>query len=364
MDAIAAEAIASLTTAMSSLLPSPPTPALAPALMVTPVKVAPAGIGGYVGHHPDPQGDVLGRRVTARVIMSVPAANATALDDEVERITQSVLTTGRGELAQLGILKLSLLELGPRPPAPSGGPPTAPRRDVTFDVLYEFLKFPEAAGGALQTVTLDIESAFGNEPRTLINGAFVANPLADFDTIDDPAATQASPSNWSYNAALEAVVQTSAINGGTTNSAAPDKPGSYLMLRASPTRPLVRDLSVAASLDATAPGAVGLVFRFVDVSNFYYVILDSRNGFRRIGKKVGGTFAALEQGGLDASTGFTLNTLMRVRLIAEGLQFRLVLDGETVLEAADADLTNAGRVGFFVHNCTGARFFDFTLLQL
>jgi hypothetical protein len=55
---------------------------------------------------------------------------------------------------------------------------------------------------------------------------------------------------------------------------------------------------------------------------------------------------------------------MRVRLIAEGLQFRLVLDGETVLEAADADLTNAGRVGFFVHNCTGARFFDFTLLQL
>lgn len=364
MDAIAAEAIASLTTAMSSLLPSPPTPALAPALMVTPVKVAPAGIGGYVGHHPDPQGDVLGRRVTARVIMSVPAANATALDDEVERVTQSVLTAARGELAQLGILKLSLLELGPRPPASSGGPPTAPRRDVTFDVLYEFLKLPEAAGGALQTVSLDIESAFGSEPRTLINGAFVANPLADFDTIDDPAATQASPSNWSYSAALEAVLQTSAIRGGTTNSAAPDKPGSYLMLRASPSRPLVRDLSVAASLDVTAIGAVGFVFRFIDVGNFYYAVLDSRNGFRRIGKKVGGTFAAMQQGGLDASSGFTLNTLMRVRLVAEGSQFRLVVDGETVLEAADDELNDAGRVGFFVHNCPGARFFDFTLLQL
>jgi hypothetical protein len=40
------------------------------------------------------------------------------------------------------------------------------------------------------------------------------------------------------------------------------------------------------------------------------------------------------------------------------------VDGETVLEAADDELDAAGRVGFFVHNCTGARFFDFTLLQL
>jgi hypothetical protein len=35
-----------------------------------------------------------------------------------------------------------------------------------------------------------------------------------------------------------------------------------------------------------------------------------------------------------------------------------------VLEGADDELDDAGRVGFFVHNNTGARFFDFTLLQL
>lgn len=333
-------------------------------MLVTPVKISPTGIGGYVGHHPDPHGDVLGRRITARVTMSVAAASVATLDDEVQRVAQTVLSAARRELALLGILKLSLLELGPRPATGGGGPPTTPRRDVAFDVLYEFLKLPEAAGGVIQTIPLDIEAALSaNEPRTLLSGPFVADPLANFDTIDDPAATTAGPSSWSFDAALQGVRQTSAIRGGP-NAAEPNQPGTYLVLRATPARPVVRDFSLAASMDATVIGGIGFVFRFSDVDNFYYALLDSRTGFRRIGKKVGGTFAALQQGGLDDSAGFQINTLMRVRLVAEGAAFRLLVDGETVLEAQDDELTSAGRVGLMVRHCTGARFFDFTLLLL
>jgi hypothetical protein len=117
-------------------------------------------------------------------------------------------------------------------------------------------------------------------------------------------------------------------------------------------------------MDATAIGGLGFVFRFSDVDNFYYALLDSRAGFRRIGKKVGGSFAALQQGGLDDGAGFQTDTLMRVRLVAEGAAIRLLLDGEVALEAQDVELTSAGRVGFMVRHNTGARFFDFTLLLL
>jgi hypothetical protein len=333
-------------------------------MLVTPVKISPAGIGGYVGHHSDPHGDVLGRRITARVNMSVAAASAATLDAEVQRVTHTVLSAARRELAQLGILKLSLLEVGPRPAVTTGGPPTTPRRDVAFDVLYEFLKLPESAGGVIQTIPLDIESALSaNEPRMLLSGPFVADPLANFDIIDDPAATTAAPSSWSFDAVLQGIRQTSAIRGGP-DTAAPNQPGTYLLLRATPARPLVRDFSLAASMDATVIGGIGFVFRFSDVDNFYYALLDSRTGFRRIGKKIGGAFAALQQGGLDDSAGFQVDTLMRVRLVAEGAAFRLLIDGEVALEAQDDQLTSAGRVGLMVRHCAGARFFDFTLLLL
>jgi hypothetical protein len=347
---------------MTSLLPPPPSPALTPSLMVTPVKIAPAGIGGFVGLHPDPQGDVLGRRVTARVTVDVPASNAASLDATVTQVTQRVLSAARSELAQLGILRLSLFELGPRPVPSTTGPAVTPRRDVSFDVLFEFLKPPDAPMGIIQSIPLDIESSFLSEPLTVMSGAFVANPLADFEVFDDPAALTSAPSSWSFDATLQAVLQTSAIRGGP-NSSAPEKPGTYLVLRSTPTRPVLGNLSMAATLDSIPSGGIGFVFRFVDVNNFYYALLDSETGFRRMGKKVVGNFAALQEGGLDALVGFSPNTLMRLRLVAEGSVFRLLLDGETVLEGSDNELS-AGRAGFMVRNCSGARFFDFTLLRL
>lgn len=364
VDAIAVEALANLTTVMSSLLPPPPAPTLAPALLITPVRVSPTGIGGYVGAHPSPQGDVFGRRITARVQLSVPGSDATALDDTVEQITQAVLARDRAELAQLGILKLSLFELGPRPTPPAPGPPTQPRRELSFDVLYEFLKLPEEDGGVIGTIPIDIEAGLlSDAPLTLISGPFVVDPLPQFDVVDDPDAGTAAPSDWNWDAVLEGVVQTSAIRGGA-ESTAPNKPGTALLLRTTPARPVARNISMAATMDATAEGGIGFVFRFIDADNFYYALLDSRTGFRRIGRKVAGVFGALDEGGLDATTGFDIDRLMRVRLLAQGPSFRLIIDGETVLEGSDTTLDEAGRAGFLVRNCTGARFFDLHISML
>ncbi len=364
VDAIAVEAVASLTTALTSLLPAPPAdPALAPSILVTPLRIMPTGLGGFAGLHPEPQGEVLGRRVSARVTVRVAAANDAALDGVVRQVTQAVMTTGRDELAQLGFLKLGILQLGERPTRPAG-PPAPLRRDVDFDVLYEFLKLPEDTGGIIQAIPLDIDATLSsNDPRVLMRGPFLANTLNAFDVIDDAAAGTGAPSAWTFDAAEQAIRQSADIRGGT-DAATPNKPGTYLVLRSTPLRRPVRDFSLAAELRSSAVGGIGFVFRFQDVNNFHFALLDSRTGFRLLAKKVAGAFESLTEGGLDAAAGFTVGALMRLRLVAQADVFRLVLDGETILEGRDNTPALAGRVGFLTRHCTGARFFDLELVEL
>jgi hypothetical protein len=83
-----------------------------------------------------------------------------------------------------------------------------------------------------------------------------------------------------------------------------------------------------------------------------------------MGRKVAGAFAALAEGGLDDSAGFPTGSPIRLRLLVQGDVFVLRLDGAIVLEGRDASLAAPGRVGFLTRNCTGARFYDCTLLRL
>lgn len=241
-------------------------------------------------------------------------------------------TTGRDELARLGFLKLAFLELGNRP-VPAPGPPTPLRREIAFDVLYEFLKIPEEAGGVIETIPLDLDTTLSaNDPRVLLRGPFLAASLNLFDVVDDPAATTTAPSAWSFDETEQAIRQTADIRGGT-NAATPNKPGTYFLLRTTPVRRPVRDFSLAAEMMSSSQGGIGFVFRYPDTDNFHFALLDSRTGFRLIARKQAGTFEPLPDGGLDDTVGFSTGALTRVRLVAQDDQFRLVLDGETVLEA-------------------------------
>jgi hypothetical protein len=334
-------------------------------LLVTPVRVSPTGLGGFAGLHPEPQGEIFGRRVRARVTVTVAASSVNGIDAAMANVTRAVLSTARSELAQLGIHKLATAELGPRPAqVQGGGPQAAARRDVIFDVDYEFLKLPEETGGLIQTIPLDLDATLAsNDPRVLVSGPFPPNALDRFEVVDDPAATTTAPSSWGFDATESAIVQTAAIRGGT-NTPTPNKPGTLLLLRPSPVRLPVRDFSLAGEMLSTAQGGIGFVFRYIDVDNYSFALLDSRTGFRRIAKKSGGSFVAMADGGLDTDAGFGLGELMRVRLVAQAGAIRMLIDGATVLEARDDGPFEAGRVGLMTRHCTGGRFYDLTLLAL
>lgn len=360
MDALAVEALAQLTTAMTSLLPPPPGPGLQPSVLVTPVRIVPTGLGGLAGTSAAPLGDVLGRRVEAKVSVMVPAADDAGLDGAVAGVTQAVLAADRADLGLLGILQLSLDGLGPRPVRVSGGPPPAPKREVEFAVLYEFLKPPVAGGDAITEIPVDVAQSRTDGARVVVRGAFTAASLAEYDVVDDPAATQSAPSAWAFDAAQEALVQSTRIRGGT-GTATPRKPGTYLVLKVTPTRPVLADFSLASEVRSSADGGLGFVFRYQGPDDFYFVLLDSAGGYRIMGRKAAGSFRSLDTGGLDAAASFTVGALMRLRLEVEGSVFRLYLDGAEVLVGEDANLGAPGRVGLMTRANDGAAFFDLTL---
>jgi hypothetical protein len=143
MNTITNEPIDALAAAIRSLLPEVADPAVRPGLMVNPLWVVPTGLGGFVGMSADPQGQILGRRLEATVEVIAKALNAEALSEAVTTVTRALLSADRATLLELGLLNVTLDEVGPK--VALGAPGSITERALTFRVLFEFLKQPEEA---------------------------------------------------------------------------------------------------------------------------------------------------------------------------------------------------------------------------
>ncbi|HEX6071219.1 MAG TPA: hypothetical protein VFZ18_15405 [Longimicrobiaceae bacterium] len=348
---------------METLLPVAPDPELQATLAVVPLRVTPTGIGGFVGINADPIGDVVGRRLHARVDVTVRADDLDNLPSAVADVSRAVLGASAAELRGQGILKVSLDETGESTVTGQGNNQLA-RRELGFTVLFEHLQLPEEGEGVIETVPLMIDAGSTEEGgRTLLSSRFMEGSLAWFEVFDDPLATQFGPSVWEYVDAERRIQQTSNIQGGSFDIN-PNKPGTYLVLRDRPGMTTPRDFVLGTELSSDDTDALGFVFRFMDVDNFYFMLLDDRRDYRMIGRKVDGAFQALEPAAVDPRPGFVPGEIRSVRLAVQGDAFRLHLDGELVLEAADATLPGPGRVGFMCRANTSAFFHRIDLVAL
>jgi len=357
MDPLAEQAFTGLATALGSLLPPPPAPALAPGLTVNPVRIRPTGLGGYVGPHADPDGDVVGRFLEARALVEVKATSLDGLDAAVGTITRALVGARRQRGEARGILRLELDELGDKTPPPK--PNTNATQAVTFSVAYEFLKEPDADSGVIAEIPLDLDLTGANEPRVVVASTFEVDPLDEFEVVDDPLATANAPSQWSYSAAERRIEQASAIGGGSTAVNA-NKPGTYLVLRETPSRPPVHDLILRTELASGSAEGIGVVFRFRDPDNFCFFLMNQAGGYRLLGRKVAGSFGQI---GLDAAS-FEVGRVYRTKLVSRGEDVQVYLDGALVLEGEETALLGPGRVGFMSFRNPQARFFDIELTEV
>ncbi len=357
MDPLNSEALTGLTSALQSLLPPSNDPNLAPDLAVSPTHFAPTGLNGFVGVNHDPDGEIVGRMVKANAVVRVKSTDFADLNGAVADVTAAVVGTSRGDLRRLGILSLGVATLGDQFPS-NGGPA---RQDVTFDVAYEFIKVPTDPSGVIAAIPIDLELSRANEPRVLYANEFsAAAALDDFEVVDDPLATKNAPSAWAFNAAEQRLEQTSQISGGTTAANA-NKPGTYLVLRTTASRPAVEDFILRAELRSSSDQGIGVVFRYVDDSNFCFFLANANKGYRLLAKKVAGSF---QQIALDTTASFTVDALTRLKVVAAGAAVEVSVDDAPALSGSDESVAVPGRCGFAAFQNPQAFFYALELVSI
>jgi hypothetical protein len=156
MDAISVEALTTLTTTITSLLPAVADPALQPAVLVTPTHIMPTGIGGFVGQNDTPPGEITGRRLKATALITVRANTIDDLSASVTNVTGALLALDRASLLQRGLLRLDLDSIGQVVSNQKNN--KVVERELSFKVFYEFLKQPQEAEAIIQQIPINLSA--------------------------------------------------------------------------------------------------------------------------------------------------------------------------------------------------------------
>jgi hypothetical protein len=151
-DSIGTEALDKLFITLQSLMPLIIDPVLPASLQVVPGPVSSIGVGGVIGISQSPSGEIQGRRVEASVVVTAAAKDTNSLGTAVTNIARA-FTSDPGALRASGIERLRLAGMGP---APAGGTATV-QRELTFDIIYEYLKLPLADEGQIKEVPIDVQ---------------------------------------------------------------------------------------------------------------------------------------------------------------------------------------------------------------
>jgi hypothetical protein len=285
------------------------------------------------------------------------------MGEAMTSVTQALLARDRQALQALGIYRLTFEDIGPVTTVPANGGASRVERELTFRLLYEFTQVPVEAGDVIERIPIDFELGRGTAPKRHFQRDLGEGSLAFFQVMDDASANANSPSQWQENSAEERIEQLSSISGGPAAATSPAKPGTYLVLRETPTLPPVGDFILRATLRSGSAGGLGLVFRFRDTDNFYFFLMSVSPPFRMMGRKRAGIFEPLETAASDTSLGFTQNQLHDLKLTAEGSIFRVFLDGDPILEGRDTAFSGPGRVGLMSRNNNQAFFYRFSVAQ-
>lgn len=358
-----ADTISALSGEIVGLLTPSPDPALAPQVVVIAARSHPAGIGGFVGLHPDPTAELHARRLDAQVVIRLRAASPADLFAEEARVASDLVRADPAYLRSRGVLRLQRVLDGPdRSLDATDGIGVAAGRELRFSVSFEHMPVPVASEGTLDALPIDVETAtFSGRTRRRYASEFRTDPMADFTVFDGAGVGGAGA--WSYDAAAQEIRQTSSRSGGS-NAVNGDKSGTYLVLRPPAIGGPELDFALHADLRSDGPGGIGLVFRFADTANFGFFLMDEPGAYRIFGRRTGGTGALFESGGRDETVGFAQNEWLRLRLLAQGERFELAINERPVLSGVEPALAAAGSVGFFCRRNATARFRQLRLLSL
>lgn len=141
-------ALTSLTSELTTRLPAPP-PNVTYDVSLHPLRLTPSGLGHYVGQHDDPVAGLHGVRVTAAAVITVSVADPAALNQAVSQLTTALLVQDPAALRLAGIFRWHIAAVEPSPAGDSA-------RDIRLDILYDFVRLPEAGEDIIDVIPINL----------------------------------------------------------------------------------------------------------------------------------------------------------------------------------------------------------------
>jgi YD repeat-containing protein len=202
-------------------------------------------------------------------------------------------------------------------------------------------------GGAVSRASRTITVSADGEAYHLYDTFSVATgpqALAGWQIVEDGTLLWASAWRVSGGAAVELA----GTYRGSTTASVIDKPGTYLLQT---TGTHWTDYRVNVTLRSPDNDGMGLMFRVQDNNNYYRFSMDSERNFRRLVKKVNGTFTQLWQ---DAAA-YTPNQSYQLEVTVQGSSITISLDGVQIYSGTDTS-HRRGTIGLYSWNNQGTAF--------
>jgi hypothetical protein len=219
---------------------------------------------------------------------------------------------------------------------------TQPNEESVTLLLREAV---DLTGCSIERLALPgVSDPIGSDDSALLRDRFADGDTTGWTIVDE--GTVEGPSIWSVNGG--AFQQTSNINSEPFERAELSKQGTQAVAG----DPAWTDVIISARLlSVNDDGAIGIVFRRKDETNYYRFSMDSRQSYRRLVKNVGGNFTLLWEDDFAYERG----RAYEVDVVAIGGSLRGYVNGERIFEVADTDLAS-GRVGLYCFRNTDAQF--------
>ena len=150
VEALNKEVLAGFVAALNSLVPAG-NGGRETAVRLSALRFLPLGLGDFVGHHHDPEGEVVGRRLEAEVKVTVRATDMVGLDNATGELTGALVTAPRATLREKGFLALTLEKTGPRIPPKDGG---KAEQEVELKARFEHLRKPTEPAGVIEDIVI------------------------------------------------------------------------------------------------------------------------------------------------------------------------------------------------------------------
>lgn len=357
------EAMAALTGAISGLLTPAADPALAPDVVVTASRTHLSGIGGFIGLHGDPHAERHARLLDAQVVVRIRAASPVDLLAAEAAATRELIGGDPAVLRSQGVLRLErLVDRDDRSLTQADGLGAPVGRELRFAVRFEHRPIPVVAEGVLGEVPQDVTTVMSpSGAQHRFSSEFLSDPMNDFTAVTGAGSGTAGA--WSWDPATQEIRQ-SGTRGGGENGISGNKTGAYLLLRPTAAGGAVSDFVINAEMRSDGVGGIGLVFRFVNATNFGFLLLEQPPGIRIFGRRTANSGALFADGGQSSTTGFTQGQFLRLRLLAQGDRFELSINETPALAGREPGLTTPGMVGFFCRRNATARFRHLSLTSL